>query len=337
MSLVGRVARVRSLAAQLVQECDDLSLELGQVDRLIHGDLLPPVQPPAPKPPAPELPPGPKPDTPWIEQILATCWGDRKDDEKAAAGGPGANDWGQLAYGWAPKPGPRRGMEILGAALPARIAQGTVARVRLHGMPSQHAIEIPVIDVGPLNTDDPYWRTGTRPRTDVGLDLTPLAWARLTGGSPESAWDRAPSGLVDIQVIEPGVPAAAGSAGEIARIALEHVGLPFGYEPDTDGGRWGCANVVSHILRDAGILSELVLTVDGVVEALRERGWRSVEPPYEDGDVVAWPKGPSGHKHVGIVVRQDDLRTVNNSSEKREVVLDALTRHGEVESVWRRP
>lgn len=34
-------------------------------------------------------------------------------------------------------------------------------------------------DIGPINTDDPYWRTHTPPRYKAGLDLTPAAWDAL--------------------------------------------------------------------------------------------------------------------------------------------------------------
>lgn len=42
-----------------------------------------------------------------------------------------------------------------------------------------NTIRCECVDIGPVNTNDPYWRTHTAPRYKAGLDLTPAAWDAL--------------------------------------------------------------------------------------------------------------------------------------------------------------
>ena len=72
----------------------------------------------------------------------------------------------------------------LGVALPAHIA-GTLPTVRV--INGDKAVICKVVDIGPWNTDDPYWVTGARPQSEsgtdrrgrrtnhAGIDLTPAA------------------------------------------------------------------------------------------------------------------------------------------------------------------
>lgn len=55
----------------------------------------------------------------------------------------------------------------LGVALPARIT-GVRPDVRVtHGNKS---VVCRIVDIGPWNTDDPYWKTNTRPQAETGTD-----------------------------------------------------------------------------------------------------------------------------------------------------------------------
>lgn len=54
---------------------------------------------------------------------------------------------------------------VLGVALPARVPN---AKVRVYN--GNKSIVVDVIDVGPWNTDDPYWTNGRRPQAETGMD-----------------------------------------------------------------------------------------------------------------------------------------------------------------------
>jgi len=86
-------------------------------------------------------------------------------------------------------------------------------------------------------------------------------------------------------------------------------------------GRLACALFVTEVLRQAGVLNENILTVDGTVEELKNLGWKTHPSPTkpEGGWIVVWGKGSNGrHKHIGIVMDRSDERGVplamNNSS-----------------------
>lgn len=109
--------------------------------------------------------------------ITATVFGGPDD---AMAGGTPA--YGATGAWW----------ERPGVALPARF-KGARPKVRVHH--NGRSVECEIIDVGPWNTKDPYWETGTRPLAEqgirqaglgraptnkAGIDLTPAA-ARAIG------------------------------------------------------------------------------------------------------------------------------------------------------------
>src|SRR6266702_2368083 len=56
-----------------------------------------------------------------------------------------------------------------GVALPFHF-QGPRPRVRVTGKRSGQSIDCDIVDVGPWNTNDPYWETGTRPQAETGTD-----------------------------------------------------------------------------------------------------------------------------------------------------------------------
>lgn len=56
-----------------------------------------------------------------------------------------------------------------GVALPFRFT-GERPKVRVTGKSSTVVCDI--VDVGPWNTNDPYWQTGTRPQAEAGTDMT---------------------------------------------------------------------------------------------------------------------------------------------------------------------
>jgi hypothetical protein len=86
-------------------------------------------------------------------------------------------------------------------ALPARLAEAK-RRVRVRSVATNRSVDCLVNDIGPWNTDDPYWEKGARPlaeaqhrdRTkaqngsvptnDAGIDLTPAVFAALGIAGP---------------------------------------------------------------------------------------------------------------------------------------------------------
>ncbi len=83
-----------------------------------------------------------------------------------------------------------------GVALPARLSPRPKVRVWKGG----NSVDCDIVDVGPWNTNDPYWQTGTRPQAEsgtdksgrttnlAGIDLTPAA-ARAIGLSGKGVVD----------------------------------------------------------------------------------------------------------------------------------------------------
>lgn len=138
------------------------------------------------------------------------------------------------------------------------------------------------------------------------------------------------------------VPTDIGAAIVAAAKAAQDLGESFPYEPETDHGRLGCANVVSWILVRAGVLNAILLSVDDVVEALLGLGWLPVtDGKFADGDVIAWKESPesNGHQHIGII-DQEGLQTwaLDNSSSKRRVIREDLARNSRaVRCVLRHP
>jgi len=57
-----------------------------------------------------------------------------------------------------------------GVALPFRFA-GERPQVAVTGKVSGKSVVCEIVDVGPWNTNDPYWTTGARPQAESGTDL----------------------------------------------------------------------------------------------------------------------------------------------------------------------
>jgi len=92
---------------------------------------------------------------------------------------------------------------------------------------------------------------------------------------------------------------------------------------DVQGGKVACAKVVSTALKNAGVLSKVILGVPELVTSLKNKGWKEVvAPPFKAGDVVTWKtydRNRDGKKdndtHVGIM--SDDGKAISNSSSRR--------------------
>ncbi len=59
-----------------------------------------------------------------------------------------------------------------GVALPYHFPDAQRSRVRVTNASTGSSIDCDIVDVGPWNTNDPYWETGARPQAESGVDLT---------------------------------------------------------------------------------------------------------------------------------------------------------------------
>jgi hypothetical protein len=118
------------------------------------------------------------------------------------------------------------------------------------------------------------------------------------------------------------IPSRATDTAEQVWAAALRLPDPFPYHPDTEEGNLGCANVVSHALIEAGVLSIVELAVRFLDARLQKLGWAEVSTPYKNGDVVVWGPRPGGvHGHVGILGWENNvLMTIQNSSSQRKVI-----------------
>lgn len=102
--------------------------------------------------------------------------------------------------------------EELGVALPFRFRVRPLPRVRVVNIASKASVDCEIVDVGPWNTDDPYWENDERPQAETGIDRR----GRTTNGAgidltPAAAKAIGLPGLgkVDWEFIVPGTVAAA--------------------------------------------------------------------------------------------------------------------------------
>lgn len=91
---------------------------------------------------------------------------------------------------------------------------------------------------------------------------------------------------------------------------------------EVQGGVLACAKVVSTILKEAGILTDITISVDKTVEALKNQGWKYSDKPVIGG-VVIWDRTKDfPNKHIGIVIGGN--QAVNNSSYLKMPVITSI-------------
>ncbi|HNW33302.1 MAG TPA: SH3 domain-containing protein [Candidatus Ozemobacteraceae bacterium] len=100
----------------------------------------------------------------------------------------------------------------------------------------------------------------------------------------------------------------------------------FPYDPLTQGGAYGCAQVVSTALKNAGVVSRIRLCVSEVMADLKAIGWTYAQvPPYRAGDVITWKTYDSDgdgvddpDTHIGIIMGSgNSVQAMNNSSSQK--------------------
>jgi hypothetical protein len=104
--------------------------------------------------------------------ITATCFGGSGDKEASA-------------YGGAVDP------EMFGVALPFHFPH---PRPKVSVIRAGKSVVCAIVDVGPHNTNDPYWAKAARPRAEsqdgnqAGIDMTPAVFAALGIGPCDPAY-----------------------------------------------------------------------------------------------------------------------------------------------------
>ncbi|MDQ2083200.1 hypothetical protein RA307_23700 [Xanthobacteraceae bacterium Astr-EGSB] len=158
-----------------------------------------------------------------VDGVTATIYGTPQD---GLADNEPAYGWGQVAPGWADRPG---------VALPCRIS-GPRPTLTITNPATGRSVTAPVIDVGPWNKTDDWYLTGARPRVeaqflakttddygripknDAGIDLTPATAAAI---------GLAGKGKVDVEILAADAPAptlpdviapAAAAAADVATV-----------------------------------------------------------------------------------------------------------------------
>jgi uncharacterized protein (TIGR02594 family) len=253
---------------------------------------------PIPQPAPPLAPPTPKKFT-----VTATVFGQAGDGQDQIA-------YADVKPGWPNRPG---------VALPFRFA-GTRPRVHVWGPKGDVVCEI--VDVGPWNTHDPYWQTGSRPQAEsgadaggrhtngAGIDLTPAAAAAVgIPGKGQVSWafiDAAPPNL-----------AVSGSPADPPWLTLARAEIGFHEKPDNhgiqkyvdlagygaDGEPW-CSIFAGAMLRQAGI--------DITGANAMARSWTTapcvtkLDAPRLGCLAVFWRGSKGGSEgHVGFYIGED--------------------------------
>jgi hypothetical protein len=129
----------------------------------------PPVPPPAPPPVQPGMP---QQAHAWQTEIIATVFGGKKDPNKSAYDDTPITD------------------TELGVALPYRFPTNDRPNVFVRNEANGKTVLCEIRDVGPWNTNDPYWLTGERPQAATGVD-TRGRKTNLAGIDVTPAVDRA--------------------------------------------------------------------------------------------------------------------------------------------------
>ena len=102
----------------------------------------------------------------------------------------------------------------------------------------------------------------------------------------------------------------------------------------TQSGDLACAYFVSSILKIFNLIKNLHLTVDGVINDLKNSGWKKVtKNKIFPGNVIIWEE-KNDHRHIGFYLGQG--QAVSNDSKIRKIKSHHYTFNGqrEIETVW---
>ncbi len=123
----------------------------------------------------------------WFTDIVATVFGGPTDTMAGKVTAYG----NLIAPNWWDRPG---------LALPARFSERPLPLVEVEHN-GKTAI-MPVIDVGPHNINDAYWRTGSRPQAETGFDM---GWTGTVRKTNRAGIDLTPAGAAAINLRGKGI------------------------------------------------------------------------------------------------------------------------------------
>lgn len=161
--------------------------------------------------------------------------------------------------------------------------------------------------------------------------------SRYVAGSPGSAGSGT-SGSSGSAVSVDSAPGSsvASKVVNAARDLVTRYSTPrsFPYDPLTNGGSLGCAQVATTALMNAGVNTGIQLGVLATIPKLKALGWQEVNvPPYRAGDVITWKtydRTGDGVKdndtHIGIILESgNSVQAMSNSSSRKVPAIHSAT------------
>ena len=155
--------------------------------------------------------------------------------------------------------------------------------------------------------------------------------------SKSSSSSSSSSSAVSAPILD--VPGSGSTAAKVVAAAQNLVSRystsgSFPYDPLTQGGSLGCAQVVTTALMAAGVNTGIQLGVLATIPKLKNLGWQEVSvPPYRAGDVITWKtydRTGDGVKdddtHIGIIMTSgNSAQAMSNSSSAKRPSLHSAT------------
>jgi hypothetical protein len=226
-------------------------------------------------------------------------------------------------------------------ALPWRFELTPRPKVKVTNNATQHSAIGTIEDVGPWNTDDPYWETGARPQAEsgqdksgrktnkAGIDLSP-AMAQVLSIDGKDLVDWEFIGYETQKVLAPVAPGPSSSATALVAIgsdkdkllAVQHsaarkeiVAVGEKYPRD------GCAITLSCLLQEAGFDVPDTYQAIALGALLKNKGWQPVPIGQQQAGDVGSTCGPTAHHgvdHIFLVlsaVNHDEMVIADNQQQ----------------------
>ena len=160
--------------------------------------------------------------------------------------------------------------------------------------------------------------------------------SRYVAGAPGSASSGSSSTGSAVTVDSAPGSSVASKVVNAARSLVTRYSTPrsFPYDPLTQGGSLGCAQVATTALMNAGVNTGIQLAVLNTIPKPKALGWQEVSvPPYRAGDVITWKtydRTGDGVKdndtHIGIILESgNSVQAMSNSSSRKVPAIHSAT------------